>query len=134
MSDPGTASEEEIMRRGRKIVVAFVLISLLAMGSGRALSSVRAAVPGGAGGGAGTAGRAEAGDTGSGWALPVAIGLSVGLSCAAAGYAVGHVGSAAIGAISEKPELFGRSLVFVGLAEGIALYGLLMGILLWLTL
>jgi V/A-type H+-transporting ATPase subunit K len=39
------------------------------------------------------------------------------------------VGSAGIGAIAEKPELFGRVLVLVGLAEGIAIYGLIVSIL-----
>ena len=59
-----------------------------------------------------------------------AIALVVGISCLAAGYAVARVGSAAIGAVSERPEMFGRSLVFVGLAEGIAIYGLIIGIML----
>ena len=59
-----------------------------------------------------------------------AIALVVGISCLAAGYAVARVGSAAIGAESERPEMFGRSLVFVGLAEGIAIYGLIIGIML----
>jgi len=61
---------------------------------------------------------------------PLAIALVVGISCLAAGWAVGRVGSAAIGAVSEKPEMFGRALVFVGLAEGIAIYGLIIGIML----
>lgn len=39
------------------------------------------------------------------------------------------VGTASVGAISEKPELFGRTLIYVGLAEGIAIYGLIMGIM-----
>ena len=39
------------------------------------------------------------------------------------------VGTAAIGALAEKPELFGRLLIFVGLAEGIAIYGLIVSIL-----
>lgn len=60
----------------------------------------------------------------------MAIAIVVGMSCVAAGYAVGRVGSAAIGAVSERPELFGRTLVFVGLAEGIAIYGLIIGIML----
>jgi len=54
---------------------------------------------------------------------------SAGLSAAAAGYAVAHVGSAAVGALAEKPELMGRVLVVVGLAEGIAIYGLIVSIL-----
>jgi len=60
----------------------------------------------------------------------LAIAIVVGLACIAAGYAVAHVASAAIGIISEKPEMFGRTLVFVGLAEGIAIYGLIIGIML----
>lgn len=51
------------------------------------------------------------------------------LSALAAGYAVAHVGSAAIGALAEKPELLGRVLILVGLAEGIAIYGLIIAIL-----
>jgi V/A-type H+-transporting ATPase subunit K len=62
------------------------------------------------------------------WAY-VAAALSTGLAALAAGYAVGRVGSAGIGAIAEKPELFGRILVLVGLAEGIAIYGLIISIL-----
>ena len=55
--------------------------------------------------------------------------VSAGLSAAAAGYAVAQVGSAAVGALAEKPELMGRVLVVVGLAEGIAIYGLIVAIL-----
>jgi V/A-type H+-transporting ATPase subunit K len=62
------------------------------------------------------------------WGL-VAAALSTALAATGAGYAVARVGSAAIGAIAEKPELFGRALVLVGLAEGIAIYGLIVSIL-----
>jgi len=58
-----------------------------------------------------------------------AAALATGLSALAAGIAVGNVGAAAIGAVAEKPELFGRTLVFVGLAEGIAIYGLIISIM-----
>lgn len=51
--------------------------------------------------------------------------IAVGLATIGAGIAVGLTGSAAIGSITQKPEVFGRSLVFVGLAEGIAIYGLI---------
>ncbi|MEJ2604406.1 MAG: ATP synthase subunit C, partial [Gammaproteobacteria bacterium] len=51
------------------------------------------------------------------------------LSAAAGGYAVAQVGSAAVGALAEKPELFGRIIILVGLAEGIAIYGLIVAIL-----
>ena len=59
----------------------------------------------------------------------LAAALSTALAALGAGYAVGRVGSAAVGAIAEKPELFGRVLVLVGLAEGIAIYGLIVSIL-----
>jgi V/A-type H+-transporting ATPase subunit K len=62
------------------------------------------------------------------WGL-VAAALSTGLSSLAAGFAVAKVGAAAIGALAEKPDLFGRLLIFVGLAEGIAIYGVIMSIL-----
>ena len=68
------------------------------------------------------------------WDLSVAISISIALPCLAAGYAVGMVGSAALGAASEKPELLTRSLILVALAEGIAIYGLLVAILLYLKL
>ncbi len=60
----------------------------------------------------------------------IAIALTVGMACLGAAYAVAKVGSAALGAVVEKPELMGKALIFVGLAEGIAIYGLIFGILL----
>lgn len=59
----------------------------------------------------------------------VAAALATGLSSLGAGIAVAGVGSAAIGALAEKPELLGRALIMVGLAEGIAIYGLIISIL-----
>jgi V/A-type H+-transporting ATPase subunit K len=55
--------------------------------------------------------------------------LATGMSSLGAGFAVAKVGTAAVGALAEKPELFGRLLIFVGLAEGIAIYGLIVSIL-----
>jgi len=63
-------------------------------------------------------------------ALYYAVALTVGLACLGAGYAVGKVGSAAMGVLAEKPELFGRVLIFVALAEGIAIYGVGVAVLL----
>lgn len=62
------------------------------------------------------------------WAM-LSAALSVAASSVAAGYAVARVGTAGVGAVTEKPELMGRILVFVGLAEGIAIYGLIVAIL-----
>jgi V/A-type H+-transporting ATPase subunit K len=55
----------------------------------------------------------------------LAAAISTGLATIGAGIAVGSTGSAAVGTIAEKPESFGRALIFVGLAEGIAIYGLI---------
>lgn len=55
--------------------------------------------------------------------------LSTGLACIGAGYAVAAVGSSAIGAISEDPKLLGKTLIYVGLSEGIAIYGLIISIM-----
>jgi len=62
------------------------------------------------------------------WAF-IGAAAAAGLSALAAGYAVAVVGSAAVGALAEKPELLGRVLILVGLAEGIAIYGLIVAIL-----
>lgn len=66
---------------------------------------------------------------GQGLAL-IGIGLPTGLAAIAAAMALGPIGSASLAVIAEKPEMFGRTLVYMGLAEGIAIYGLVMSILL----
>jgi V/A-type H+-transporting ATPase subunit K len=55
--------------------------------------------------------------------------LVAGLAALGAAYAVAVVGGAAMGAVAEKPETAGRALVFVGLAEGIAIYGIIIAIM-----
>ena len=59
----------------------------------------------------------------------LAAALATGLATISAGFAVSNTGAAALGAIAEKPEVFGRALVFVGLAEGIGIYGLIVAVL-----
>ncbi|GAB4114647.1 MAG: hypothetical protein Kow00103_08660 [Candidatus Caldatribacteriota bacterium] len=59
----------------------------------------------------------------------LAAALSTGLATIGAGYAVGAVGSSALGAVSEDPNILGKTLIFVGLAEGIAIYGLIVSIM-----
>lgn len=92
-------------------VVAGILIAIvLAYNPEVALASTGAAAE--------TAGLA----TGLGY---IAAALATGLSCVGGGIAVASAASAALGAISEDGSIFGRSLIFVGLAEGVALYGLI---------
>lgn len=62
------------------------------------------------------------------WAF-ISAAIATGMSTIGAAIAVGLVGSSAMGALSEKPEMAGRALIFVGLAEGIAIYGLIVSIM-----
>jgi len=66
--------------------------------------------------------------------IAIGAGLAIGLSGLGAGLAISGAGSAAISALAEKPDTFFRSFLIVALAEALAIYGLIMGILLWLKL
>lgn len=112
------------MKPMMKFSAALVAITLV-MGLG-ATALLLAAAPAWAAGAA--AGGSAVGSEVLTWGL-VAAAASTALSALGAGFAVAKVGTAAIGALAEKPELFGRLLIFVGLAEGIAIYGLIVSIL-----
>lgn len=73
---------------------------------------------------------ASASTSSNSWAPLLGAGIAVAGSTIGAGFAVAYTGAAALAAISEKPEMFGRSLVIVGLAEGIAIYGLVVAVIL----
>lgn len=55
----------------------------------------------------------------------ISAALATGMSCVGGGIAVASAASAALGAISEDSSALGKSLIFVGLAEGVCLYGLI---------
>jgi V/A-type H+-transporting ATPase subunit K len=55
--------------------------------------------------------------------LAFAAAFAIAISVLGAGYAVGRIGSAAMGAAAERPELLARSILFVALAEGLAVLG-----------
>ena len=97
-----------------------VHIAMLILGFGDALAVAEAET---------AATGAAAVSTGLGLAF-IGIALPTALSTVAAGIAVGPIGAASLAAVSEKPEMFGRTLVYLGLAEGIAIYGLVVSILL----
>ncbi len=59
----------------------------------------------------------------------IAAGLAIGLSCLGSGYAVASSASAALGALSEDSSVFGKALIFVAMAEGIALWGFIVAYL-----
>jgi V/A-type H+-transporting ATPase subunit K len=109
------------MRKGRQL--AIFLISVLAATPLMLVLFVVASH-------AAEAARVAVVDSGvSQWAM-LSAAIAAGLGTIGAGVAVAGVGAAAVGAIAEKPELLGRVLIFVGLAEGIAIYGLIVAILL----
>lgn len=68
----------------------------------------------------------KGGDSGLGL---IAAALAIGLSAIGSGIAVAVVASSAVGAISENPSLLGKTVIFAGLAEGIAIYGLIIAIM-----
>jgi V/A-type H+-transporting ATPase subunit K len=73
---------------------------------------------------------AAATSSGSSWAALIGASIAVAGSSIGAAIAVAYTGSAALAAMSERPEMFGRAMVVVGLAEGIAIYGLIIAIIL----
>lgn len=72
--------------------------------------------------------QSASGSTGSGLAY-LGAALSTGMATIGTGIAVGSCGSAALGAVSEDQSILGKTLTFVGLAEGIAIYGLIISIM-----
>ncbi|MBN2014844.1 MAG: hypothetical protein JW778_06655 [Candidatus Altiarchaeota archaeon] len=63
-----------------------------------------------------------------------AAALVMGLSAIGAGYGIGVSGSAAVGATAEKPETFGKVMIFVALAEAVAIYGLVVALMIILRI
>ena len=110
------------MKLARVLVVSGVAMILVAIVLGTALSAAFGAS------GDEPADKAPGGAPTGPAALAIAACIASGTL--GAGYAVGKVGSAAIGAASDRPEIMGRALVFVVIAEGIAVWGLVGAILL----
>lgn len=96
----------------RRQIGLFMLVTL-----GLLASSALAAEPATAGAAAGEGGLSK--EVG----LGLAAALVGALAIVGAGYAVARVGSAALGAMAERPELFARALLFVAIAEGLAVIG-----------
>ena len=110
----------QAVRHPRRVLALSLLVSsasllagsLLALTAGPAAAAQGAAALG-AGAGMGFIGAA----------------VSTGLACLGAGIAVAVVGAAALGIIGEKPEMLGTTLIYLGLAEGIAIYGVIVALL-----
>ncbi|QKV97333.1 ATPase [Streptomyces sp. NA02950] len=115
-----------LLRRSRHTALRWVLaanamlftgaVALLVLALGN--ESAQAAAP------------AAARDSGAASAALIGAAISVAGASIGAAIAVAYTGAAAVAALSERPELFGRAMVIVGLAEGIAIYGLVVAIIL----
>ncbi len=110
----------EKKRNLRRLILASFVIVIIAVLAILVTETAKAQIE------ASSAGQANRGDVK--WAF-LAAAISTGFSCVGAGIAVAYVGAAAVGAVGEKPEVAGRTLIFVGLAEGIAIYGLIIAIM-----
>ena len=97
------------------VIVILVVLSVFAVAAARAQGGHNEAATG-------------AGSNTMGWAF-LAAAVATGFGCIGAGVAVAYVGAAAVAAVGEKPEVAGRTLIFVGLAEGVAIYGLIIAIM-----
>lgn len=120
-----TLTHRVLRRRGRAVLRVITVMNLLLLVGAVALVAVALTDTPAAASGTQTA-AASSGNSAAliGAAIAVA-GASIG-----AAIAVAYTGAAALAALSERPELFGRAIVVVGLAEGIAIYGLVVAILL----
>ena len=120
--DPGVASATPRLRLAPPWALALTTVAALLAAAGTALLLT----PQAAAQAAASAGHV----TPEAWSLGLlSAALATGLSSLAGGFAVARVGAAAVGALAEKPDLFGRLLILIGLAEGIAIYGVIIAIL-----
>ncbi|HEX7660520.1 MAG TPA: ATP synthase subunit C [Pseudonocardiaceae bacterium] len=125
----GIAAAAYLLRRHSRLVwkvfLAFDGVLLLV-----GLGLLAAALNAGPASAAVTNTAAAAAATGSNWGALLGAAIAVAASSIGAAIAVSYTGSAALAALAERPELFGRAVVIVGLAEGIAIYGLIVAIML----
>lgn len=112
-------------RGSRKLYGAILAVSSLLVLTGAALALF-----------SGTSAAAEATEAAAASMVTVGAGLgfiaaacATGIACLGAGFAVANVGSAALGLVGEKPEMLGTTLIYLGLAEGIAIYGVIISLL-----
>jgi V/A-type H+/Na+-transporting ATPase subunit K len=121
-----------VTRRGRSgLYILAAIGAVLMIGAVVLLVAALSAGPAGAAVAAdGSRSAVAAAGTTSSTAALLGAAIAVAGSTIGAGIAVAYAGAAALAAMSERSELFGRAMVIVGLAEGIAIYGLIIGILL----
>lgn len=114
--------------KGLVIVNAFLIVGLVAFLGNAVAETAEATAP-----------AAEVLQMSTGFGLmkagiAIGAGLAVGIAGFGAGLGVGIIGSAALGAIAEDKSMVSWSFIFIALAEGVAIYGLIIAILLWLKI
>ncbi|WP_281745137.1 ATP synthase subunit C [Thermanaerovibrio acidaminovorans] len=117
----GLALIRRVPRNPRGVLRAAVGVSALLVLTGAALALTE-------GGAMASSGAAAGPGTQSGLGF-IGASLSTGLACLGAGLAVSGVGAAALGLVGEKPQMLGTTLIYLGLAEGIAIYGVIVSLL-----
>jgi len=120
-----------LRRRGRAgFAVLLGVDALVLVGALVLLVSALGSSPAAATVGAAAVAAEPAASAGIGGSALIAAAIAVAGSSIGAAFAVAYTGSAALAAMSERPEIFGRAMVVVGLAEGIAIYGLVVAMIL----
>jgi V/A-type H+-transporting ATPase subunit K len=110
-----------IMNKRASLVLGFLAVGAVALFAQETAPAAAAAAPA----------VASAASSAAMWKY-IAAGIAVGLACIGGAIAVGQIGAAAMGAMAENPELSGKALPYVGLAEGICLWGFLVALLILL--
>lgn len=116
------------LRGSRRLFVGIVALSFCLLLTGAICSLVLPPAFAAESGAAESKGAADVSSNGMGF---LGMALATGLACVGAGIAVGSVGSAALGLVGEQPEAIGTTLIYVGLAEGIAIYGIVISMLIF---
>ncbi len=120
-----------LRRRGRDALRVLVALDVVVLLAALAIVVITATSGPGAAETAHAVTAAQPAATGSeNWAALLGAAIAVAGSSLGAALAVAYTGAAALAAMSERPEIFGRAMVIVGLAEGIAIYGLIVAIIL----
>ncbi|WP_320127387.1 ATP synthase subunit C [uncultured Sphaerochaeta sp.] len=105
----------------RKIFATFLVTALMLLASGfvfapKAFAATTTAVASGA-------------NSNLAW-ICLSAAIAFGMGALAAGLAIGKIGSAAMGAISERPEIASQALIFIALAEGLVIFGFITALML----
>lgn len=124
----GTVALGAVMRKigfkgGKKMFAGIVAASFCLLLAGAVFSLVSPATAADA-----PVAAADASNNGLGF---IGMALATGLACIGAGVAVGSVGAAALGLVGEQPGAIGTTLIYVGLAEGVAIYGIVISMLIF---